>query len=156
MNNVKGENRGKGAMSTALELTREGWKPYLEAARRRPAPPEPTPAEQRARAQLLERIYKAADILKARFGARRVVLFGSLAHAAWFVPDSDVDLAVEGLVDGDYWEAWRLVEEVIGDRPVDLIEIERAGESLRRAIERYGVEQGVVGAEERTGKGAGV
>jgi len=78
--------------------------------------------------------------LKARFGVRRVVLFGSLAHAAWFVPDSDVDLAVEGLVDGDYWEAWRLVEEVIGDRPVDLIEIERAGESLRRAIERYGVE----------------
>ena len=78
--------------------------------------------------------------MKARFGARRVVLFGSLAHAAWFVPDSDVDLAVEGLVGGDYWEAWRLVEEVIGDRPVDLIEIERAGESLRRAIERYGVE----------------
>ena len=127
-------------MPTALELTREGWKSYLEAARRRQAPPEPTLAEQRARAQLLERIHKAADMLKARFLVRRVVLFGSLAHAAWFVPDSDVDLAVEGLVGGDYWEAWRLVEEVIGDRPVDLIEIERAGESLRRAIERYGIE----------------
>lgn len=31
-------------------------------------------------------------------------------------------------------------EEVIGDRVVDLIEIETAEESLRQAIERYGVE----------------
>lgn len=127
-------------MPTALELGREGWKPYLEAARRRPAPPELTPAQRREREQLLDRIRKAAAELKARFGARRVVLFGSLAHAAWFIPNSDVDLAVEGLASEDYWDAWRLAEEVIGDRPVDLVELETARESLRRAIERYGVE----------------
>lgn len=127
-------------MPTALELTREGWKSYLEAARRRPAPPELTPAERRARERLLERIREAAAVVKARFGARRVMLFGSLAHAAWFMADSDVDLAVEGLVGDDYWQAWRLVEEIIGDRPVDLIEIEMVGESLRRAIQRYGIE----------------
>jgi predicted nucleotidyltransferase len=69
-----------------------------------------------------------------------VVLFGSLAHMAWFMPDSDVDLAVEGLAGDDYWEAWRQVEEIIGDRPVDLSEIEMVGESLRRAIQRHGVE----------------
>jgi predicted nucleotidyltransferase len=127
-------------MPTALELTREGWRSYLEAARRRPAPPEVTPAERRARERLLERVREAAAALKARYGARRVVLFGSLAHAAWFMPDSDVDLAVEGLAGDDYWQAWRLVEEIIGDRPVDLIEIEMVGESLRRAIQRYGIE----------------
>ena len=127
-------------MPTALELTREGWKSYLEAVRHRSALPEPTPAERRERERLLTRIREAATALKTRFGVRRVVLFGSLAHEAWFVPDSDVDLAVEGLAGDDYWEAWRLVEEVIGDRLVDLIEIEMAGESLRRAIERYGVE----------------
>ena len=127
-------------MPTALELTREGWKPYLEAARRRPAPPEPTPAERGERARLLARVREAAEALKARFAVRRVVLFGSLAHAAWFAPDSDVDLAVEGLAGADFWRAWRLVEEVIGDPVVDLIEIETAGESLRQAIERYGVE----------------
>lgn len=32
------------------------------------------------------------------------------------------------------------MEEILGDRPVDLIEMEVVGESLRRAIERYGVE----------------
>lgn len=127
-------------MPTALELTGEGWKSYLEAVRHRPAPPGPMPAQRRERERLLARIREAAGALKARFGIRRVMLFGSLAHEAWFVPDSDVDLAVEGLAGDDYWQAWRLVEEVIVDRLVDLIEIEMAGESLRRAIERYGVE----------------
>ncbi|HIE53427.1 MAG TPA: DNA polymerase [Armatimonadetes bacterium] len=126
-------------MATALELTREGWKPYLEAVGRRRALPALTPAQQQERERLLARIREVADVLKARFGVRRVVLFGSLAHAAWFMPDSDIDLAVEGLT-GDYWQAWRLVEEMVGDRPVDLIEIEMAGESLQRAIERYGME----------------
>ena len=127
-------------MPTALELTREGWKSYLEAARRRPGPSEPTPAERQVREQLLDRVREAAILLKTRFGARRVILFGSLAHASWFVPDSDVDLVIEGVAGDDYWQAWRLVEEIIGDRPVDLIEIETVGESMRRAIQRYGME----------------
>ena len=127
-------------MATALELTREGWAPYIAALSRRPAPPELSPEEQRDRKQLLARVRQAAAMLKSRFSARRVVLFGSLAHASWFVRDSDVDLAIEGLASEYYWQAWRLVEEILGDRPVDLIEIETAGESLKRAIERYGVE----------------
>ena len=127
-------------MATALELTRKGWQSYLKAARLRPAPAGLTPAEQREREQILVRIREAAAVLKSHFGARRVVLFGSLAHAAWFAPDSDVDLAVEGLVGEDYWQAWREVETIVKDRPVDLIEVEMAGASLRRAIERYGVE----------------
>ena len=68
-----------------------------------------------------------------------MVAFGSLAHPAWFRPDSDVDLAVEGLDPRDYWQAWRMVEEIIGDRTGDLVE-EAAGESLRQAIERDGID----------------
>lgn len=127
-------------MATALELAREGWSPYIEALSRRPAPPELSPEEQRERKQLLARVRQAAAMLKSRFGAQRVALFGSLAHASWFVRDSDVDLAVEGLSSEDYWQAWRLVEEIIGDRPVDMIDIETSGKSLRQAIERYGLE----------------
>jgi predicted nucleotidyltransferase len=127
-------------MPTALELSRKNWKPYLEAARHRPVSHELTVEEQRAREQVMDRIRDAAAMLKTRFNVRRVVLIGSLAHSAWFAPDSDVDLAVEGLASSNYWEAWRLVEEAIRDRPVDFIEIETAGESLQRAIERYGVE----------------
>jgi predicted nucleotidyltransferase len=127
-------------MPTALELTRQDWKRYVDSVSRRGEPPALTPEEQQAREQLWARVHAAAALLKTRFAARRVVLFGSLAHTAWFSPDSDVDLAVEGLAGPDYWQAWKRVEEVIGDRPVDLIEMEAVGESLRRAIERYGVE----------------
>ncbi|MBI1925704.1 nucleotidyltransferase domain-containing protein [Candidatus Poribacteria bacterium] len=127
-------------MPTALELTREEWKRYLRAARHRPPPSELTPAEQKERERLLGRVREAAAVLKARFGPRRVILFGSLAHAAWFTPDSDVDVAVEGLEGDAYWEAWRLLEEMIGVRPVDLVELETAGASLQRAIRRHGVE----------------
>ena len=90
--------------------------------------------------QLLVRVQEVATVLKSRFLVRRVVLFGSLAHTSWFTPGSDVDLAVEGMDTSEYWQAWRLAEEIIGDRPVDFIEIETAMESLKQAIERYGVE----------------
>lgn len=126
-------------MPTALELTADELKRYQEAARRRSAPLLLTAAERAKQEALLQRVAKAATLLKTKFGARRVVLFGSLAHKAWFVPNSDVDLAVEGLT-GDYWQAWRSVEEIIEDRQVDLIEIESASNALRKAIQRHGVE----------------
>ena len=126
-------------MPTALELTPEELRRYRETLPRTPSEPDLTAAEQLEREALLHRVAEAATLLKTQFGARRIVLFGSLAHNAWFVPDSDVDLAVEGLK-GDFWQAWRQVEEIVGDRQVDLIEIEIASNSLQRAIRRYGVE----------------
>lgn len=127
-------------MPTALELTREGWKPYVEGARRRLLGSQLDPAVQKKRELLMERIRKAATILKMRFGARRVLLFGSLAQPLWFRENSDVDLAVEGIRVQDYWTAWQAVEEIIDDRSVDFIEMETAGKYLRQAIQNYGLE----------------
>lgn len=127
-------------MPTALELSREQWQAYIEAARQRPGPPELTEAEQQQREELLDLARQVAAELKARFKAKRVILFGSLAQAEWFRPDSDVDLAVEGLTAAHFWAAWRLAEEIVKTRPVDLVEIETAKESLRQAILRYGME----------------
>ena len=109
-------------MPTALELTRAGWQSYLVGARQRPVP-ELTPAQADARERLLRCVRDAAAAMKSRFGVRCVVLFGLLAHASWFAPDSNVDLAVEGLAADDYWSAWALAEEIVGERPVDLIEL---------------------------------
>ncbi len=127
-------------MATARDLTREEWKRYRGPASHGAEAPELTREEQEARERLLARVRAAAALLKTRYAVRRVILFGSLAHGAWFTPDSDVDLVVEGLAGTDYWQAWKRVEEVLSDCPVDLIEIEGVGESLRRAIERYGVD----------------
>lgn len=126
-------------MSVAFELTPAELKRYRDAARRRAATRTLTPADAAVRDDLLKRVRTAAAILRTRFGAKRVILFGSLAHEAWYVADSDVDLAVEGLAGDTIWQAWRAVEEIIGDRPVDLVEVETARESLRSAIERTGV-----------------
>jgi len=127
-------------MPTALELPRDQWASYLETARQRSLPEKTNLEERRKRDRLLLRVRQAADILKSQFGVRRVILFGSLAHATSFPRESDVDLAIEGLASDDYWRAWRAVEDVITDREVDLIEIETATDSLRGAIERHGVE----------------
>ena len=127
-------------MPTALELSREEWKRYRGGLTRRAARVGLAESEHAEREQLLHRVRQAAAALKARFDVRRVVLFGSLAHEAWFVSDSDVDLAVEGLRAKDYWRAWRLVEDIVADRPVDLIDMKTATDSLHRAIERQGVE----------------
>ena len=141
---IRGEviynSTGELIMPTALELTREEWQPYIAAARRRISLPELTPYEQEKRERLLARAREAAAQLKTRFGVQKVVLLGSLASEEWFSLKSDVDLAVRGLKAVDYWEAWALVEEVIGDRPVDLIEIETARASLQRSIELFGLE----------------
>jgi predicted nucleotidyltransferase len=127
-------------MPTALELTREEWETYLRGWTGRAAPATLDPEAVKRREALLERVREAALALKARFGVRRVILFGSLAHEAWFMDDSDVDLAVEGLRAADFWAAWRLAEEVVAVRRVDLVDYEVASEGLRGAIDRSGVE----------------
>jgi len=127
-------------MATALELSREGWKGYIEAAWHKRSRTVLSPAAQEAREELVGKAREAASLLKARFGAKRVVLFGSLAHQAWFSPESDMDLAVEGLQGSDYWEAWRRVEEIVENCSIDLVEIETARLSLLQAIQRHGIE----------------
>ena len=92
------------------------------------------------REELLIRLRKAAALVKSKFSVRRVILIGSLAHASWFTPDSDVDIVVEGLSSRFYWGAWKVFEDEIGDRPVDLIDLETAAEPLKRAINRMGIE----------------
>ncbi len=90
-------------------------------------------------AHLFKRVRQAAKELK-QLGARRVVLFGSLAQAGGATLESDVDLAVLDLPAERYWAAWQVAEEIVGDRLVDLVALEQASEPLRRAIERNGVE----------------
>ena len=86
-------------MSTFLDLSPAEKQAYIEAARRRAAQLDVplTPQEQQARDEIVERVRQVAREIKSRFNVRRVILFGSLAHQAWFRPESDIDLAVEGL-----------------------------------------------------------
>ena len=127
-------------MPTALELTREEWNRYRRQPEDREGKPGLSVAERRERERVLALVRRAAEALKARFNVRRVLLFGSLAHEAWYASDSDVDLAVQGLSADDYWRAWGVIEDIITERPVDLVDLDAAPDSLRRSIERDGID----------------
>ncbi len=48
---------------------------------------------------------RLSDILAGEFGAKKVVLFGSVLSEEYFKEDSDIDIAVEGLCPEMYFSA---------------------------------------------------
>jgi len=79
---------------------------------------------------------EALRILQSH-GARRVVLFGSLARGD-VTERSDVDLAAEGVRSAEYFTALASLNGLF-DCPVDLVELETAGASLAARIAFEGV-----------------
>ena len=82
----------------------------------------------------------AIPVLKEQFGAVRVVVFGSLAHGAWFHSESDIDLAVAGIAPELFWRAWCALDRVSEGFEINMMALEGAPESLRQEIEMRGVE----------------
>lgn len=125
-------------MATALQLTPKEWQSYHPTvASEKGSNPA---SHSREIKQLLDRTRKLGQRVKEDFGAKRVLLFGSLARQADFQPDSDIDLAVEGLHGSQYWEVWRVAEEYFPERQVEVVEIETASQTMRQMIEKYGID----------------
>ena len=83
---------------------------------------------------------QAADLLRERFGATRVVVFGSLAHRSWFTPWSDIDLAAWGIPPDAFYRAVALVTRLSPEFEIDLVESAECRPALQRVIEREGIE----------------
>ena len=79
---------------------------------------------------------EAAKLLRERYQATEVRLFGSLATGL-FRESSDVDLAVGGLPRARYFAALADLMELFGT-PVDLVRLEEAPSSLRERIRAEG------------------
>lgn len=94
--------------------------------------------QREARRTGLRAARRAADLLRGRFGAERVVLFGSLARQEALSPHSDIDLAVAGLSPAEYYRAVARVQRVAGTRTVDLVRCEQCPPSLRTRIDTEG------------------
>lgn len=89
--------------------------------------------ERRAEAQAAAKV--CAALLKERFGARRVIPFGSVVGEGPWHSSSDLDLAVEGLSPRALWEAERQLEAVVPDwLEVDLVPLERVYPHIRARI----------------------
>ena len=82
---------------------------------------------------------EAALLLKKRYGAKKVVVFGSLVHNFWFTMSSDVDLAAWGIPDDCFFAAAAEVTEMNEEFNVDLVDGEKCPPFIRQAI-KEGVE----------------
>ncbi len=78
---------------------------------------------------------QAAECLKARWGASRVILFGSMLDVTRVHGQSDIDLAVEGLPPADYWRALAELLDLDPDFSIDLVEMDRAKPHILPAIQ---------------------
>jgi predicted nucleotidyltransferase len=82
--------------------------------------------------------HKAADMLKAEFGAQRVVLFGSVLYPELFHARSDIDLAAWGVQ--HYFTAVAHLLDLDPDFSFDLIPAEDARPGILELIEKEGLE----------------
>jgi predicted nucleotidyltransferase len=82
---------------------------------------------------------KCANFLKEKYRVTKVVLFGSLLDYEKMTPDSDIDLAVWGLPEKDYFEAVGFLLEIADNFSIDLVEIQNVRPYILSAIDQ-GVE----------------
>lgn len=83
---------------------------------------------------------KAAALLRGDFGARKVVVFGSLVHAERFGRWSDIDLAAWGISPGLFYSAVGAVTGLSASFKVDLVDIADCRPILKTVIEQEGIE----------------
>jgi predicted nucleotidyltransferase len=119
---------------TALELTPEEWKQYHPGRIRPPTWPP------KVRARAWEQARQAARVLRERFGATRVVVFGSLAHNLWYSERSDIDIAVWGIAPEDFFQAVADVNTVGVDFDINLVDPAIARPHIVKTIRREGVD----------------
>ena len=96
--------------------------------------PEMRVAVEKARAEAK----RLAQILADEYGVERVYLFGSFAWGNKVRPDSDIDLAVEGLPPGKLIKADVRVSKAT-EYSVDLVKLESASSPLRALILKSGI-----------------
>jgi uncharacterized protein len=123
---------------TALDLSPEELKKYhpREAVRRRRAKTRAELANRRRRAMIAA--HKASKLLKTKFGAKEVILFGSLARRGSFTLFSDIDLAARGIHPDHYLAAMEAVLYLDPDFKIDLVDIKTCSPAMRENIEKDG------------------
>ena len=133
-------------MATAAQLTPEQRRAYARALRQaKSLDPRAAKELEGRRAAAWQAAQEAAAALRDRFGASRVVVFGSLARGD-FTLGSDIDMAAWGVSPRKYFGAVSFLLDLGADFGrdgrgfrIDVVAGEAAPERLRSQIEREGV-----------------
>ena len=119
---------------TALDLTPEELRSYRLGAER--------DVQQAAKRweQAWEVARRAAHLLRQKFGASRVVVFGLLAHRAWFTLWSDIDLAAWGIPADQFYRAVAAVTGISPEFEVNLVDLEGCRPTVRQMMSSEGID----------------
>jgi len=82
----------------------------------------------------------ASDILRERFGASRVLVFGSLSRPSDFTRWSDIDLAAYGIPPNRFYRAVADVTGFSREFEIDLTDVGTCPRSLLKVVEKEGIE----------------
>ena len=79
---------------------------------------------------------QASELLRRRFGASKVVAFGSLVDegGVWFDRTSDIDLAAWDVPAGDYFQAVAQLQDLSTEFSIDLVAMDHCPERLAASI----------------------
>lgn len=94
-------------------------------------------ANEKLRQETLQRVLKLLPQLAARYGFQHAYVFGSVTHKGRFRPQSDLDIAIEGLDDQHYFKFMADLYNRL-EREVDVIQLER--HRLQEQIKETGFE----------------
>lgn len=88
------------------------------------------------RSDAMEKARKVAAMLKEKYGAKKVILFGSIVKSDYLHERSDIDLLVYGIKMEDLLKAGAAAWTISGRFDVDIVPAEKADEYLlHRALE---------------------
>lgn len=121
----------------SMQVAAEKMAAYLATARQRWIQKQHQLTQHQLRAWKVAR--QAEALLHERFKVNRVVVFGSLVRSDLFHPRSDVDLAVWGLDEKEYYRAVAQLLALDPTIEIDLVMAEDAPASLLANIEKEGV-----------------
>lgn len=92
------------------------------------------------RSEAMDKARKVAILLKERYGAKSVILFGSIVKSDYLHERSDIDLLVEGIKSEDFLragaDAWRVTDPF----DVDIIPAEIAHKNILKKALKEGIE----------------
>lgn len=119
---------------TALELTPEEWKQYT-------VPKRQVSAEVIVRwEKAWELIPELTALLRNRFGATQIKVFGSAIKADYFALNSDIDLAAWGIPKRQHYDAFLAVMSYSDEFKVDLVNPDTCHPWILEAIDEEGIE----------------
>jgi predicted nucleotidyltransferase len=130
---------GEDMAPTALELSPLEWKKYHPAKAYHRQSPQERIALAGRRREGLRTARRAARLLVEHYGARRVVLFGSLARRGAFTAYSDIDLAAWGIPPERFFAAVAEITGMSAEFRLDLVDSDVCSPSLRATLEQDGI-----------------